>query len=192
MATEQRPDQENTTPGLSTHGAKRRRLAKAGLGAAGVLWTLEGRAGMTPGLTCASPSASLSGAKHSTYASNVVCNNPRSPGYWSRPKHASEWPVRRDMKFSEAFPCSNANAETYGKYTMLYILTEKKFDTFNLGRHMIATYLNIKSKKINFINEQWLENMWNELQYDLHYSPAPDVYWSPEQVKNYLASIHGD
>lgn len=67
MASASHPESEYPPAALNGHGAARRRLAKAGLGAAGVLMTLESRATLHHGPICVAPSAALSTGADSTY-----------------------------------------------------------------------------------------------------------------------------
>jgi hypothetical protein len=80
VATENQENNGNAAPlSLSERGATRRRLAKAGVGAAGILVTLESRA-MSP-MMCKAPSGALSGGLSSHYGPAPVCQG-LSPGYW--------------------------------------------------------------------------------------------------------------
>lgn len=188
MSTDHQPAPDNKQPDLNAHGAARRRLAKAGLGAAGVLWTLESRATLNSGVICSSPSAALSGGLSSTYGPPPNCQG-RSPGYWSRPHHA--WPVdRKTTMFSDVFDCWGKTLNTYGSMTMSQVIVTKD-DKFNLGRHLVANYLNVMSGKTSFLDVPTLERMWNEIQATGQYSPAPGVYWTAEETKRYLESTYG-
>ncbi|MBQ5948159.1 hypothetical protein [Massilia sp. ST3] len=187
MATEHQPDQ-TTPPTLDARGAARRRLGKAGLGAAGVLWTLESKATMSYGAICVAPSAGLSGGLDSTYGPKPTCIG-RSPGYWKQAHHS--WPCSRRIKFSEVFPCYGANKNTYGAATMLTMLGNVSFDKYNLGQHLVANYLNVISKKSSFLSVKTLVEMWTELQSTGQYSPAPDVFWNAEETKRYLERTYG-
>lgn len=188
VATEQRPDQD-TPPTLDARGAARRRLGKAGLGAAGVLWTLESKATMNAtGLVCVAPSAGMSGGLDSTYGPKTTCIG-RSPGYWKQRQHA--WPCSRRIMFAEVFPCYGGNKDSYGKTSMLAMLGNISFDKYNLGQHLVANYLNVISKKSSFLSVATLVEMWTELQSTGQYSPAPDVFWNAEQTKRYLERTYG-
>jgi len=92
---------------------------------------------------------------------------------------------------------SNTNActsktlnKSYECSTMLNLLSKQSFDKYNLGMHLVATYLNVVSGKISFLSVGTLQKMWSDLQKTGRYSPAQGVYWSAEQVKNYLANTH--
>jgi hypothetical protein len=64
------------------------------------------------------------------------------------------------------------------------------FDKYNLGMHLVATYLNVLSGQIGFLSVQTLQQMWSQLQSPGYYTPAKGVFWSPEQTKNYLEATH--
>lgn len=195
MATDNQENNGNAAPlSLSERGAKRRRLAKAGIGVAGVLWTLESRATMGP-MICKSPSGALSGGLSSHYGPEPVCQG-RSPGYWKN--HTGEWPIPLDTMFADVFYVAGSKqsctAETKDKSylcsTMLNLVSPQHFDQYKLAMHAVATYLNIKSGKINFLSVETLLNMWYEVQTKGFYNPTVGVQWSPEQVKNYLEATH--
>lgn len=185
MSNDYQPDPANSTPPISARGAARRRVAKAGLGAVGVLLSVESRATMQP-MVCFSPSAGYSGKLSSNYNRNVVCSG-RSPGYW---KNHTSWPCSRDRDFDSVFSCNVGSLSTYGSKTMLQILEGCDFDQHNLGMHLIATYLNVLSGKISFLSVKTLTDMWNQLQRRGYYMPAANVFWSPEQTKKYLEATH--
>jgi hypothetical protein len=196
VATENQENNGNATPlSLSERGATRRRLAKAGVGAVGILATLESRATMK-GMTCKSPSGSLSGGLSSHYGgAQPVCQG-LSPGYWKN--HTGAWPCSIDTWFADVFyvpgnrkSCTTKTKNTsYLCSTMVNLLSPQKFDKYNLAMHAIATYLNIKSGRITFLPVDTLLAMWADVQTKGYYSPTANVKWSPEQVKNYLESTH--
>lgn len=186
MSTEDQAGRSPEAAPMTTRGAARRRLAKAGLGAAGVLWTTQASATRV----CISASAALSSGLHSKKpnATNVTCEG-RSPGYW---KNHGGWPVSSDTHFRKIFSCSSATDGTYGSATLLELVQGCKFDKHNLGMQLVATYLNVKVGWISYISERTLVQMWSELQSTGHYQPARDVFWDAETTKKYLASTHGD
>lgn len=195
VATENQENNGNAAPlSLSERGATRRRLAKAGVGAAGVLMTLESRATMSP-MICKSPSGALSGGLSSHYGPAPVCNG-LSPGYWKN--HTGAWPCATDTWFADVFYVSGNRRfctvkqknTSYLCSTMLNLLSPQRFDRYNLAMHAIATYLNIRSGKINFLSVETLLAMWYEVQTKGYYSPTVGVKWSAEQVKNYLQATH--
>lgn len=171
---------------MTPRGAARRRLTKAGLGAASVLWSLDSHATLKP-MICVSASAALSGGLSSSYAQKPTACSGKSPGYW---KNHDGWPCSRDKAFSEVFACSGANDKTYGQSSLYDLIEGRKFDRYNLGKHLVATYLNVTTGKIGFLSVQTLQQMWNQLQSRGYYEPASGIYWSPEQTKRYLEATH--
>lgn len=169
---------------MSPRGAARRRLAKAGLGAAGVLWTTRSHA---LDFKCVSASAALTAGLNSNTPDNSVACAGKSPGYW---KNHGGWPVPTTTLFGDVFSCSNRTAGTYGSATLITLLSKCDFDKSNLGMHLTASYLNVKSGKIGFLSERTLLQMWQELQSSGHYEPARGVFWDLETTKNYLESTY--
>ncbi|MFS2015513.1 hypothetical protein ACEN88_02920 [Massilia sp. CT11-108] len=205
MATEhQDNDKIEPAPSLTKRGAARRRLAKAGMGA-GVLATLESKSAMAS-MVCRSPSGSLSdGLSTSHYGPKAPACGGLSPGYWKQPQHA--WPVSRDLKFTDVFYAASpgtacpVRAASYdegkcynpGSYFCAKLedmLNPQPFDTNKVGMHLVAAYLNLEQKLIDFIDLNDLKTMWSELQTTGRYSPTAGVYWDNAQVANYLCSIH--
>ncbi|MEX5745734.1 hypothetical protein [Massilia sp. X63] len=182
MSTEDQAAREHGAPSLTPRGAARRRLTKAGLGAASVLWTLDSRAQMKT-MVCVSPSGALSGGLSSNYANKPAACEGKSPGYW---KNHTGWPVATDKAFGDVFACNVTNSATYGTKTLLEIVKGCDFDKYNLGKHLVATYLNVQSGRIGFLSVATLQQMWRQLQGQGYYQPAKGVFWSPEQTKRYL------
>lgn len=187
MSTEDQAGRPDQAAPMTPHGASRRRLAKAGLGAAGVLWTTQAHATRM----CLSPSAALA-----SVSSGLDSNKPddarfscsgRSPGYW---KNHGGWPVPPDTRFGSIFPCAKHNADTYAPATLLSLIEGADFDKQNFGRHIVASYLNVKSGWISYISEETLLKIWRELQSTGHYQPAKNVYWDVETTKHYLESTY--
>ena len=185
MSTENQSPPDSATPSLDARGAARRRLTKAGLGAASVLWTVESRAGMQP-MACFSPSAGYSGKLSSNYQTSSVCDG-KSPGYW---KNHDGWPCKSSTPFAEVFACNGGNQQTFGTKTLLQVVRGCDFDKYNLAMHLVSTYLNVLSGKISFLSPATLKNMWTQLQSNGYYSPAKGVFWSAEQTKKYLEATH--
>lgn len=175
---------------MNARGAGRRRLAKAGLGAAGVLWTLESRATLKhTGFVCESASATTSAGLNSNAATDERCN-PLSPTIWCFVQYA--WPCSKGKLFREVFSCSERRfKDTYYKDTLLQVMTAK-YDGYDIGRHLATAYLNVIAKRIDFIDVPTLQRMWNELKSSGHYKVTANEYWNVQQVRNYLVSVHGN
>lgn len=172
---------------MSPRGAARRRLTKAGLGAAGVLWSLESRATLSP-MICYSPSAGYSGKLgklSSNYTKKAICSG-KPPEYWDA---GSGWPCSRTTKFGNIFNCNSRNQKTYGGKTLLEIVKGCDFDGDELAKELVAAYLNILSGRISFLSQKNLTDMWSQLQGGF-YRPAPNVIWTAKLTVAYLKATH--
>lgn len=177
-----------SVPPMSPRGVTRRRLAKAGVGAAGVLWTINSRAQLSP-MKCISPSAGVSGSLSSNYDKNQNCIGGNSPGYW---KNHEGWPCSRDKMFSSVFTCTGSNDGNYGSASMLQLLQGCAFDRQNnsIGKHLAATYLNVLQGLVPFLSLRTLLEMWQQLDSLGYYRLSPTVVWTVEQTKNYLEGTY--
>jgi hypothetical protein len=172
----------------------RRRFAGAGAKASGVILTLASAPGMAE-VVCRSPSGSLSGnLKSSTGTQTVVCGGV-SPGYWKN--WPDQWPPsvypftvdkHPATTFASVFPYGSTSL--YLTKTMMDVLVnnDPSQDPYNLGFHLVAAYLNVKSNKINYFNVDRLKLMWHDLCAYGYYSPTAGKKWYAEDIKNYLAS----
>lgn len=172
---------EPTPPAqISAGGAARRRFARAGLGASAALVTISSKAGMAVDI-CTAPSGSLSGGLESRNPGTIVACEGRGPGYW---KTHNGWPCDRMKTFGSVFSCPTDSK--YHACTMADILDPKNWDTNGVGRHLVATYLNILSGKINFLTVPAIQNIWNDLSRRGSYSPTAGVNWYAEDVVDYF------
>jgi hypothetical protein len=178
-------------PAMPKHGATRRRLAKAGLGAAGVLWTLESHASLRQaGFVCMSASSFHSAGLNSNAVTELGCN-PDSPSTWKEP--SKQWPVSKETPFRDVFTCSGRFADTYQQATLLAVMSaDYDAQRAHIGAHLITAYLNVKSGKINFIDEATLRRMWVEINNGGTFKVNPGVVWTELEVRNYLALVHGE
>lgn len=177
---------EPTPPAqISARGAARRRFARAGLGASAALVTISSKAGMAVDI-CTAPSGSLSGGLLSRKPGAVVACEGRSPGYW---KTHNSWPCERTKTFGSVFSCPTDSP--YHECTMADILEPKKWDANGVGRHLVATYLNILSGKINFLTVPQIQNIWNDLSRRGTYNPTAGVHWYAEDVVEYFQGTMG-
>lgn len=170
---------------ISTRGAARRRFARAGLGVTGALVTISSRAGMACDI-CTTPSGSLSGGLQSQKPGNVVACEGRSPGYW---KNHDGWPVNKLLAFGAVFRCPG-NSQ-YDTCSLSDILDPKEWDQHGIGRHLAATYLNIRSGKIGFLSEMQIQRIWDDLSGPGYYQPKSGVKWYAEDVVDYLKGTMG-
>lgn len=170
---------------MSAKGLARRRFGKAGAGASGVLLTLVSQPGMACEI-CKAPSGSLSGGLKSHTGPAPACVG-RLPAYW---KGQSGWPAGLSAKtsFNAIFSCTGSNRYTYGRATFGDILSGLPFDKnkSNVGMHLCATYLNVRSGKIGFLTKEQVVNIWNELQLQGFYRPTGELKWDAARVVTYL------
>ncbi len=169
-----------TAPTLSPKGAARRRIAS--LGVSGVVMTVASSNAMAA-LVCKSPSGALSGNLNSQRP-NVRCEG-LSPGYWKR--HTGQWPsdVRTTDRFGQYFPTGGPLADV----SCLNILSKQKADKNNVAMHIMATYLNVVSGRINFLTRQAVIDIW--VKYHTHGSYTASTGatpWNGEELVNYLSS----
>lgn len=186
------PQHPSIPPAMPQHGATRRRLAKAGLGAAGVLMTLESHATLQKtGFVCESASAFHSAGLNSNVATEQRCN-PLSPSNWCHVQRS--WPCNKTKRFSEVFSCREKRFEkTYYASSMALVMTST-FDAqyAYIGKHLCTAYLNVISRRIDFLDVLTLQRMWNELKNTGMYKVNASVSWNIHQVRRYLVAVHGE
>lgn len=180
MTTQDQQAAEPTPSQISARGAARRRFARAGIGASAALVTISSKAGMAVDI-CTAPSGSLSGGLQSRVPGTVLACEGRSPGFW---KTHNGWPCDRQKTFGSVFSCPADSP--YNACTMADILDPKKWDAEGIGRHLVATYLNVLSGKINFLSVPMLQNIWNDLSRRGSYSPTAGVNWYHADVVEYF------
>lgn len=189
MSTEPQPHDDLPPPPIPVANAGRRRLGKVGIGAAGVLLTLESRVAMATNPQCVAPSAaSLSHGGNSNYVEKGRCRG-LTPEQWA--KLSKRWPCAADIKFGQLFRCYDAK---YANVKLIDILRgyDKKGNDYRkyIGRAMATTYFNIVAGNVTVLDEARLFKMWNDLQTRQVYSPMPKVYWSASQVRRYLETTY--
>ncbi|TWI63002.1 hypothetical protein IP91_03842 [Pseudoduganella lurida] len=167
---------------LSARGAARRRFARAGAAASGVLLTLHSQPGMACEI-CTTPSGSLSGGLQSFRGRPPVCAG-RTPDYW----RTHSWPTgtSKTALYTKLFACSGAYARTYGAVTQSAILEPKAWDTYGLGRHLVACHLNVRAGLSTFQTLAMLQAIWREYQARGYYTPTAGVRWDGARIVDYL------
>lgn len=169
---------------MTARGAARRRFARAGVGVTGALVTISSKAGMATDI-CTTMSGSLSGGLQSQAPDSQVACAGRSPGFW---KNHDGWPVNKLLAFGAVFTCDAGSP--YNTCSLNDILDPKDWDKHGIGRHMAATYLNIRSGRIGFLTELQLQRVWDGLRGG-YYHPQPGVDWDAEDVVEYLQGTMG-
>lgn len=175
--------------GISAKGAQRRRFAKAGAGAsAGVLLTLASQPAMAT--VCTSPSGTVSG-NTSRKPVATACGG-RSPGYWKT--HHYDWRsalTNGDALFKGTFYCGG-RCSPMAKYTCFAVVDPTKVtngdDPSNVAMHIMATLLNVRSKKIGFLTEPQVLAMWYSYAQSGTYTPTIGVTWDGAKIVSYLKS----
>ena len=175
---------------ISAKGASRRRFAKAGMGVSGgVLLTLASQPAMAT-LVCTSPSGACSGnlSKHNT---SVACSGVL-PDYWQ--SHHWAWNgalTNGSSLYKLTFPttsrCSQLNTFTCFDIVNPNTVTNG-VDPDSVARHIMATLLNVRSKRIGFLTESQVMAIWNSYAATGTYKPTSTVTWSGSQIVAYLKS----
>lgn len=172
---------------LGQRGASRRRFARAGAGATGVLLTLASQPGMACDI-CMSASGYQSYSKTMTAASNrteVVCSG-RGPSHW---RNTENWPAGCKVSnlFGNHFDCVGFTRYTYGASTCMKILTPQFFDPHGVGVYMMAMYLNVLAGYTSFMDVEKVRAMWKEYVETGYYTPTAGVKWNASQIVFYLS-----
>jgi hypothetical protein len=176
------PEPAKLPSAITPAGASRRRFATAG--ASGVLLTLVSQPGMATAI-CTTPSGSLSGGLKSQHGPAPVCEG-LSPGYWKNHQEALQsLNVAPVVLYGSVFACGSARQD-YALCPLYTMLEHQSFDEANLGMHLVATYLNIKSGKIGFLSLQGLRAIWNEWSSTGFYTPTAGVKWNAADIVIYL------
>ncbi|TFW19430.1 hypothetical protein E4L96_11775 [Massilia arenosa] len=205
MATEQQPEGLDPTlpdnldqDGLDRAGAARRRFAKAGLGASGVLMTLASQPGMATELVCRAPSGYLSGKLTSQKIDNLVCVG-RSPGYWKNCA-SSSWPANctKATRFKDIFYCGGGYTKVpYASKFLLntttcgLLLDPQTWDVNKVANHIIAAYLNARTGKTSFLTADQVRAIWKEYWMTGVYKVNATVTWNGAQLVDYLTRTQG-
>lgn len=182
-------------PGISPHGAARRRFARAGLGASGVILTLASQPGMaTEKLMCTSASAFGYFTPASHQQARVACDG-RSPDYWKT--WTGQWHgayTSPNAKFGEVFKCFGNTAPLAGM-TLLQVLGPpgeyEGRDKHIVGMHIVAALLNARCGRVPQLPETKVFEIWNEYSRTQHYCPREKTLWNGAQIVDYLKSTMG-
>lgn len=176
---------------LSARGVSRRRFAKASAGATGVLLTLHSQPGMACTYCGISPSLAVSAVNQKIPVSKLshrgpapVCNG-RMPSWWA---DQDRWPngCDPDAPFKKYFSCSGRSA-LFADVSARKILKGAACDAgLDMGKFMLAGYLNAVSGRVNFLEVQALQKVWNEWSLQGYYAPMAGQKWYPNDIVGYL------
>jgi hypothetical protein len=186
VSNEQQHDDSAAPATLSPAGASRRRFARAGAAASGVLLTLHSQPGMATAV-CTTPSGFLSGALRSAHTNDQVTCVGVTSGYWKTHYPWTGSGCTSSTKFSAIFPCTRAMNTTYGGISCMGILTPQSWDKNGLGRQLMSAYLNVKTGKSSFQTVPMLLAIWNEWVKHGYYTPTSGVKWDSAAIANYLS-----
>lgn len=179
-----------TSAGLGQRGAARRRFARAGAGATGVLLTLASH----PGMACSvkvGPSgwqsvltATNKGIKLSHIPDGYSVGIP--PNKWSP---GSGWPCSTTKTFGQVFSCTNANATCRDGTLKAHCGGTVKVtgDKQKICQLLSAAYLNVLSGRSPFLTQASLQAIWSEYQSKGTYTPMAGVKaWNAVTIVAYL------
>lgn len=175
---------------LGARGASRRRFARAGAGATGVLLTLASQPGMACSV-CTTPSGYQSYRKSKTESSHktaVICVG-RGPDYWN--DAGRSWPggCSKTQLFRTVFSCNSGTKNSYGAITCYNMIRQQQScDSYKVAMYLVAAWLNVKSGKSSFLTVPMLQSIWNEYQTKNSYTPyAGSEVWGPTDIILYLS-----
>lgn len=173
---------------LSARGKARRRFARAGAGATGVLLTLHSQPGMACTYCGISASAAVSavGQKKaigtlSHHGPAAVCNGIR-PVDWCN----HTWPTgcKSTDSFGKHFSCKIGSA--YANTSCKEIMEGASCDQSRMAQYMLAAYLNVLSKRVNFLSIESLRAVWLEWVTKGYYAPMAGQKWYANDIVGYL------
>lgn len=199
---------------LAPAGLARRRFARVGAGATGVLLTLSSPSGMAQ-VACVTGSVGTSHTTAYTHAPDITstCGG-MSPGFYlnNPDQWPSDIPATTSLKFQdiyvvnssyatlggltlmEVFQVGNGNPIGNAKKSSTPTLVSEDPDPENVGRHFLAAYLNLKSDRADVLDETTLKRMWREYVetgggHIGYYQPSATVKWYAKDLVHYLTTV---
>jgi hypothetical protein len=179
-----------TDAALGARGASRRRFARAGVGATGVLLTLASN----PGMAC-SVNVGMSGYQSAVTAAKTgmkVSKAPTTPSNGLPPDRwagGSGWPCATNIQFGHVFSCSRTNSTLGEKTLMVHCkgTTGLTGDKVKIAKLLTAAHLNVLSGRSPFLTLPALQAVWNEFQSKGQYTPMAGVTpWNAADIVTYL------
>lgn len=203
---------------LGARGAARRRLAKAGLGAGGVLMTLSSKSALAAG--CVTPSGFVSATLNASQNPRYSCSSNGSHGYWKN--HQDAWSatgVRPEDPFGAHFQ-TGAGYGHLKDVPLIGILDpqsyfaqtgedsgQKKgkgggegqgvppdFDPNNVAMQTVAAYLNARLAQATgdtrtVLTPEQVKTIWADYVFKGSYLPQPNATpWGGAQIAYYFES----
>lgn len=177
-----------STDSLSTKGKARRRFARAGAGATGVLLTLHSQPGMACTYCGISMSAAVSavGRKNTTAMLSHHMKSPLCYGKLPRDWVNMSWPsgcASSDL-FRKHFTCNSRSPYYY--LTCKAVMAGSDKDPTRMGQYILAAYLNVLSKRVNFLSVESLRALWVEWSTKGYYAPMAGQQWFANDIVGYL------
>lgn len=174
---------------LGSRGASRRRFARAGAGATGVLLTLASH----PGMAC-SVNVGMSGYQSAVTAAKKgmkVSHAPTTPSRGLPPEtwaHGQSWPCSSDIKYGNVFSCTRTNSTIATKTLMGHCNTSPTSDKAKIARLLCAAHLNVLTGRSPFLTLPALQGIWSEFQLKSQYTPMAGVTpWNAADIVAYLS-----
>ena len=205
MANQDQPDGDAmksddvipTAVTLPPAAMSRRRFA--GLGASGVILTLASQPAMANSVMSTSLTAAGS-VVHSQSTSVIACNG-LSPGYYHKAANWAGTGIDPNGMFKNYFSTTGVG-KLLIPYTMLQIVNgdfaiksatgkitypSTNPDQYNVARHVIATWLNVLSRRVSFFTVESVMTMWAEYAATSSYLPTAGAQpWSGSVLVGHL------
>ena len=167
---------------LPAAAMSRRRFA--GLGASSVILTLASQPAMANSVMCNSLSAAGS-VVHSRSTTVLVCNG-LSPSYYRKSANWAGTGVDSSGMFKNYFSTAGVGRQL-APYTLFQVITGNfaqtspdgkvttpaiNPDQHSVARYVIATWLNVLSRRVNFFTLESVMTMWSEYAATSYYVPT--------------------
>lgn len=184
MVNQDPPDGDAAKPDNLMPAAAMSRRRFAGLGASSVILTLASQPAMANSVMCTSLSAAGS-VVHSRSTTVLVCNG-MSPGYYRKSANWAGTGVDPNGMFKNYFSTVGVGRQL-APYTLLQVVTgdfavtsadgkvtnpATNPDQNNVARNVIATWLNVLSRRVSFFTIESVMTMWSEYAATLYYVPT--------------------
>lgn len=176
---------------LGTRGASRRRFARTGAGATGVLLTLVSH----PGMAC-SVKVGPSGYQSVIAATGKGITLSHRPAAYSNGKppeqwcSESRWPCNQALTFGSVFSCNGQNSACSTATLKAHCAGTAGVagDLGKICQLLSAAYLNVEQGLSPFLTQASLQAIWTEYQSHQTYTPMAGVTpWNSVTIVAYLA-----
>ena len=178
---------QQTAPDLSPQGVARRRFARAGVGASGVIMTLASQPGMAT-TVCRPPSGFLSGTWASTHPKQQVWCAGMKPEIWCA--YLSKWKTLSKAYFWKYFTCTG-NTSSLKDLTLFQIMSSNpaKGSKEEVAKFIVTAWLNARANLTPVLPESKVKIIWGEYTQKLSYTPdAGGATWGNTMIVDYIKS----